>query len=84
MLKKAVKRKEVAKKKSEKAWSERSQGVQKAQKDRQKKREENLKKRREEKNAPKGKKKKKAAAAGAKKKGGRPGFEGLGLGGRKK
>lgn len=83
MLKKAVKRKEVAKKKSEKAWQERSQGVQKAQKDRQKKREDNLRKRREEKNAPKGKKKKKAAAAG-KKKGGRPGFEGLGLGGRKK
>ncbi|KAK0384337.1 hypothetical protein NLU13_8424 [Sarocladium strictum] len=84
MLKKAVKRKEVAKKKSEKAWQERSQGVQKAQKERQKKREENLRKRREEKNAPKGKKKKKAAA-GAKKKGGRPGFEGsLGLGGRKK
>lgn len=83
MLKRAVKRKEVAKKKSEKAWSERSQGVQKAQKDKQKKREENLRKRREEKNAPKGKKKKKAAAAG-KKKAGRPGFEGSGLGGRKK
>lgn len=83
MLKKAVKRKEVQKKKSEKAWQERSQGVQKAQKERQKKREENLRKRREEKNAPKGKKKKKAAGAG-KKKGGRPGFEGLGLGGRKK
>lgn len=85
MLKRAVKRKEAGKKKSEKAWSERSQGVQRAQKDRQKKREENLRKRREEKNAPKGKKKKKAAAAaaGGKKKG-RPGFEGVGFGGRKK
>lgn len=82
MLKKAVKRKEVAKKKSEKAWKERSQGVEQAQKARQKKREENIKKRREEKLLGKaGKKKKKG---GAKKKG-RPGFEGsLGVGGRKK
>lgn len=82
MLKKAVKRKEIAKKKSEKAWKERSQGVEQAQKARQKKREENLKKRRDDKLLGKsGKKKKKG---GVKKKG-RPGFEGsLGVGGRKK
>ncbi|KAH7325070.1 surfeit locus protein 6-domain-containing protein [Stachybotrys elegans] len=84
MLKKAVKRKEVSKKKSEKAWKERAQGVENAQKARQRKREENIKKRREDKLLGKaGKKKKKAG--GAKKKGGRPGFEGsLGVGGRRK
>ncbi|KAI9147845.1 Ribosomal RNA-processing protein [Paramyrothecium foliicola] len=82
MLKKAVKRKEVTKRKSEKAWKDRAQGVEQAQKAKQKKREENLKKRRDEKMLGKaGKKKKKG---GAKKKG-RPGFEGsLGVGGRRK
>ncbi|KAM0552007.1 hypothetical protein ACHAPJ_008117 [Fusarium lateritium] len=85
LLKRAVKRKEVAKKKSEKAWRERSDGVKKAQKDRQRKREDNLRARRDDKLLGKaGKKKKKSSAAGAKKKG-RPGFEGsLGVGGRKK
>ena len=77
-LKKTIKRKEVAKKKSEKAWKDRQKGVDYAQKERQKKREENLKKRREEKMSKGGKKK--GGAGGAKKKG-RPGFEGSSLGG---
>ncbi|KAF4512081.1 hypothetical protein G6O67_001263 [Ophiocordyceps sinensis] len=82
MLKKSVKRKEAAKKKSDKAWRERSQGVELAQKERQKKREDNLRKHREEKLAGKAGKKKGGAK---KKKGGRPGFEGsFGVGGRKK
>lgn len=81
LLKKAVKRKEADKRKSEKAWQERSSGVKLAQKQKQKKREENLKKRREEKGG-KGKKKKGGVT---KKKGGRPGFEGsLGVGGKRK
>ncbi|KAM0427230.1 hypothetical protein ACHAPT_007660 [Fusarium lateritium] len=86
LLKRAVKRKEVAKKKSEKAWRERSDGVKLAQKERQRKREDNLQKRRDDKLLGKaGKKKKKSPAAGGKKKKGRPGFEGsLGVGGRKK
>jgi hypothetical protein len=79
ILKKAVKRKETAKKKSEKAWKERAYGVQQAQKERQKKREDNIRKRREDKLLGKAGKKKKAGA-GAKKKS-RPGFEGsLGVG----
>jgi hypothetical protein len=82
MLKKAVKRKEVAKKKSEKAWKERTEGVENAQKQRQKKREDNIRKRKEDKMLGKAGKKKKAG--GAKKKG-RPGFEGsLGVGGKRK
>ncbi|KAM5352073.1 hypothetical protein ACJ41O_004796 [Fusarium nematophilum] len=85
LLKRAVKRKETAKRKSEKAWRERSDGVKLAQKEKQRKREENLRKRRDDKMLGKaGKKKKKSGAGGAKKKG-RPGFEGsLGVGGRKK
>lgn len=71
LLKKAVKRKDKAKKKSEKEWKERAAGVDKAIKDRQRKREENLKKRRDEKGA-KGKKKK----GGPSKPKNRPGFEG--------
>ncbi|UNI17391.1 hypothetical protein JDV02_003733 [Purpureocillium takamizusanense] len=82
MLKKAVKRKETAKKKSEKAWKERARGVGQAQKERQKKREENLQKRRDEKLMGKAGKKKGGAK---KKKVGRPGFEGsLGVAGRRK
>lgn len=85
LLKKAVKRKEAAKKKSEKAWKERTQGVGKAQKERQQKREDNLRKRRDEKLAGKAGKKKGAGGAAKKKKGGRPGFEGsLGVGGRRR
>ena len=81
ILKRAVKRKDSAKKKSEKQWKDRLKGVDQAQKERQKRREENLRKRREEKG--KGGKKNKAGAG--KKKGGRPGFEGsFGVGGRKK
>ena len=73
LLKKTLKRKEKAKKKSEKEWNERIEGVQKGQAMRQKKREENLQKRRDEKGskgkgAKKGKAKSKVRA--------RPGFEG--------
>ncbi|KAK1248170.1 hypothetical protein MKX08_006390 [Trichoderma sp. CBMAI-0020] len=83
MLKKAVKRKEVNKKKSEKAWKERATGVAQAQRERQKKREENIKQRREDKLLKRSGKKKKGGAG--KKKGGRPGFEGsFGVGGKKK
>ncbi|XXH01879.1 hypothetical protein Hte_008241 [Hypoxylon texense] len=80
ILKKAVKRKEVAKKKSEKDWSARKDGVAKSMKDRQKKREENIRKRREEKLGGKAGKKK----GGAKKTKGRAGFEGSFIGGGKK
>lgn len=81
ILKKAVKRKETAKKKSEKEWKDRAQGIGKAQKDKQRKREDNLKKRRDEKILGKAGKKKK----GPTKKKARPGFEGsFGVGGRKK
>ncbi|PHH59752.1 hypothetical protein CDD81_2620 [Ophiocordyceps australis] len=73
MLKKAVRRKEAIKKKSEKAWKERVQGVEYAQKERQKKREDNIKRRREEKTMGKAGKRQ----GGSKmKKRGRPGFEG--------
>lgn len=82
ILKKAVKRKEVAKKKSEKDWSARKEGVAKSMKDRQKKREENLKKRRDEKLV--GKTGKKKGAKGAKKPKGRAGFEGSFIGGGKR
>ncbi|KAK7403541.1 hypothetical protein QQX98_010676 [Neonectria punicea] len=85
LLKRAVKRKETAKKKSEKAWSDRTDGVKMAQKERQRKREDNLRSRRDDKllhRSGKGKKKKSGAST---KKKGRPGFEGsLGVGGRKK
>ncbi|KPM35752.1 hypothetical protein AK830_g10823 [Neonectria ditissima] len=86
LLKRAVKRKEIAKKKSEKAWSDRTDGVKMAQKERQRKREDNLKSRRDDKLLHRsGKGKKKKSGASTKKKGGRPGFEGsLGVGGRKK
>lgn len=72
LLKKTLKRKDKQKKKSEKEWNDRIEGVQKSQAMRQKKRESNLAKRREEKGS-KGKKK------GPSKKGkpkARPGFEG--------
>ncbi|KAK4172823.1 surfeit locus protein 6-domain-containing protein [Triangularia setosa] len=77
LLKKAIKRKEKGKKKSEKEWKERKEGVQKSIYDRQKKREENLQKRKDEKMANRrGKGKKKNKGVQTKKKGGRPGFEG--------
>ena len=77
LLKKALKRKEKTKLKSEKEWNERIDGVKKGQEFRQKKREENLAKRKEGKGSGKGKSK--GGAKGGKpsnKKKGRPGFEG--------
>ncbi|KAF7546132.1 hypothetical protein G7Z17_g8648 [Cylindrodendrum hubeiense] len=85
LLKRAVKRKEVAKRKSEKAWSDRTDGVKMAQKEKQRKREDNLKARRDDKLLHKNGKKKKKGGVSKPKKKGRPGFEGsLGVGGRKK
>ena len=74
LLKKTLKRKEKQKKKSEKEWGERTEGVQKSQAMRQKKREDNLAKRRDEKGGKGGKKKGGGAKKGGKK--ARPGFEG--------
>lgn len=73
LLKKALKRKETAKKKSEREWKDRLDTVSRMKDQRQNKREENLRKRREEK-GNKGSKGKKAASGGKKK--ARPGFEG--------
>ncbi|KAI5300780.1 hypothetical protein KEM56_002206 [Ascosphaera pollenicola] len=70
LLKKTVHRHEILKKKSEKEWKERMEGIAKGKEMKQQKREENLKKRREE----KGHKGKKAGKAGK----GRAGFEGKG------
>ena len=77
LLKKTLKRKEKAKKKSEKEWTERKDGVAKSQAMKQKKREENLKKRRDEKGS-KGKGKGKSGVSKTKKPKvkSRPGFEG--------
>jgi hypothetical protein len=68
LLKKALKRQESAKKKSEKEWQGRLEGVAKGQEIRQQKREDNLRKRKEEKGS-KGKKNKSKKVK-------RPGFEG--------
>jgi hypothetical protein len=68
LLKKALKRQEGAKKKSEKEWQGRLEGVAKGQEIRQRKREDNLRKRKEEK-GNKGKKNKSKKVK-------RPGFEG--------
>ncbi|KAF2152485.1 SURF6-domain-containing protein [Myriangium duriaei CBS 260.36] len=73
LLKKALKRKEKAKSKSEKEWKDREEGVKKGKEMRQKKREDNLAKRKEEKG---GKGKMKGKPKGKPKKKGRPGFEG--------
>lgn len=84
LLKKALKRKESAKKKSEREWKDRLDTVARMKDQRQSKREENLRKRREEK-GNKGSKGKKAA--GGSKKKARPGFEGsfkAKVGGKKK
>lgn len=86
LLKKALKRKEKAKKKSEKEWGERKEGIAKSQAMKQKKREENLKKRRDEKGSKgKGKGRSGGASKGKKPKvKSRPGFEGsFGSGKRK-
>jgi hypothetical protein len=83
LLKKTLKRKEKAKKKSEKEWTERKDGIAKSQAMRQKKREENLKKRRDEKGG-KGKGKGKSVKSKKPKVKSRPGFEGsFGSGKRK-
>lgn len=80
LLKKAVKRKEKTKQKSDKEWKERKAGVAKGIHDRQKKREANLQARRDGK-GQKGKKKN----GPTKKKAARPGFEGsFSVGGGKK
>ncbi|TQN71109.1 Ribosomal RNA-processing protein 14 [Colletotrichum shisoi] len=82
-LKKAVKRKDQTKKKSEKAWKERSDGVAKSIREKQKKRDDNIKKRKDEKLAHKlGRKSGKKVGSGPKK--ARPGFEGSFGGGKKK
>jgi Surfeit locus protein 6 len=78
LLKKALKRQEDGKKKSEKEWQGRIEGVTKSQEMKQKRREQNLAKRRDEKGGGGKKKPSKTAAAAAKKakKVKRPGFEG--------
>lgn len=77
LLKKTLKRKESVKRKSEKAWTERIEGVEKAKAGKQRRREENLKKRRDEKAAKgKGKGKGKKGGKGKPKPKARPGFEG--------
>jgi len=77
LLKKALKRQEDSKKKSEKEWQGRIEGVTKSQEMKQKRREQNLSKRRDEKGGGVKKKTSKSAAAGKKaKKVKRPGFEG--------
>ena len=75
LLKKTLKRKEKAKKKSEKEWGERIEGVEKGKAMKQKKREENLQKRKDGKGV-KGKKSKGGAKKGKPKIKARPGFEG--------
>jgi hypothetical protein len=80
LLKKALKRKETAKKRSEREWRDRIDTVAKSKEQRQSKREENLRKRRDEKGAKGGKKK----SSSGKKKAARPGFEGSFKGGGKK
>ena len=77
LLKKALKRKEKGKAKSEKEWNERIEGVRKGKEMKQKRREENLAKRKDEKGSSKKGKAKGGAKGGAKgKPKGRPGFEG--------
>ena len=80
LLKKALKRKDKAKKKSEREWKDRAEAVQSGIHERQRKREENLRKRRDEKMAHRGGKKKNKGVVTKKKN--RPGFEG-GFGGKK-
>lgn len=76
LLKKALKRKETAKKKSEREWKDRLDTVSKMKDQRQNKREENLRKRREEKGNKGGKGSKGKNSNGGGKKKARPGFEG--------
>lgn len=81
LLKKALKRKETAKRKSEREWRDRIDTVARSKDQRQTKRDENLRKRREEKGTKGGKKK---SSSSGKKKTARPGFEGSFKGGGKK
>ncbi|KAL1899630.1 hypothetical protein Cpir12675_001403 [Ceratocystis pirilliformis] len=84
-LKKAVKRKERVKKRSEREWDDRLKGVEKAKADKQKKRETNLRKRTDDKlqrKLDKASGKKRSKLGGAKKKS-RPGFEGSSFGKKK-
>ncbi len=81
LLKKTLKRQEGEKKKSEKEWQGRVEGVAKSQEARQRRRQENINKRREEKGSGGGKHAKKKGGAGGsgggkKPKVKRPGFEG--------
>lgn len=82
LLKKAVKRKEKTKKKSEREWADRNEGVKTAQKQKQARREKNIRERKETKMAGKAGRKGKGKSPAKKK--GRPGFEGSGFGGKKK
>ncbi|MCJ1399300.1 hypothetical protein MMC11_002502 [Xylographa trunciseda] len=86
LLKKTLKRKEKAKKKSEKEWGERIEGIEKGKAMKQKKREENLQKRKDEKGGKGKKAKSKSKSKGAKKgkPKARPGFEGSFRAGGKK
>lgn len=81
LLKKALKRKETAKKKSAREWRDRIDTVASSKEQRQTKRDENLRKRRDEKGSKGGKKK---SSSSGKKKAARPGFEGSFKGGGKK
>ncbi|CAK7197808.1 hypothetical protein SEUCBS139899_000457 [Sporothrix eucalyptigena] len=81
LLKKAIKRKDKAKKKSEREWNERKDGVTKSIQDRQKKREDNLRKRKEDKMLHRAGLAKRAKQGLGKSKNGRPGFEGSSFGG---
>ncbi|KAJ5679047.1 hypothetical protein N7462_007291 [Penicillium macrosclerotiorum] len=87
LLKKALKRKETAKKKSEREWKDRLDTVTRMKDQRQTKREENLRKRREEKGNKGSKGSKGKKPTGGNKKKARPGFEGsfkAKVGGKKK
>ncbi|KAG0159195.1 hypothetical protein PDIDSM_6716 [Penicillium digitatum] len=80
LLKKALKRKGTAKKKSAREWRDRIDTVAKSKEQRQAKRDENLRKRRDDKGTKGGKKK---SSSSGKKKAARPGFEGSFKGGGK-
>jgi hypothetical protein len=86
LLKKTLRRKEKAKKKSEKDWATRTEGVRKGQEMKHKKREENIRKRKEEKvsKGSKGSSKGKSGKGGKPKPKNRPGFEGSFVSGRKR
>lgn len=90
LLKKALKRKESAKKKSEREWKERIEGVAKGKEMRQQRREENIRKRKEDRGSGGGGGKKAGGNNNKGKSKARPGFEGSfkakngGGGGKKK